>query len=350
MNVVQCFVTALMLSAQLVLTSPVIGRQKRNKDYRECEMCAAGHYLKTCTECEPCPPGTYTSKLNREASCHSCFPDCIPDFHLEVVKKCTNTSNLKCECEAGFVCTDRDATENCRDCKSEEIPGTVRPGPHVTLVQMNQTQASTGQNSTSARPCRSPNCGLQVVSPVGNSTDKTREFNIGNTNKELAAILCPLLAIGFIAVVILFCVHRPGEETCFKLAIAKLCNERGRDASFQKAKESTQQYPRDSSNTKHQPFSLPGANLGPVHVHNAGTVIFSLLSQFTGQADPTGEQQKRRQTESNEEEERDCPVFHPSASPGLHLSQEERTGETDRVFFPSQEQGKDCHVSKEEVA
>lgn len=90
--------------------------------------------------------------------------------------------------------------------------------------------------------------------------------------------------------------------------------------------------------------------VGPVHVHNPGTVIFSLLSQFTGQVGPTIEGGKTVERQSSEEEdERNCPVFHPTSSPSIHLSEEERSGEIDSIFFPSQEQGKDCHVSKEEA-
>lgn len=55
------------------------------------------------------------------------------------------------------------------------------------------------------------------------------------------------------------------------------------------------------------------------------------------------------QYEVEVEEERDCPVFHPTSSPSLHLSEEERSSESDSIFFPCQEQGKDCHMSKEEM-
>ncbi|KAM4735233.1 uncharacterized protein FYW61_005782 [Anableps anableps] len=117
-----------------------------------------------------------------------------------------------------------------------------------------------------------------------------------------------------------------------------------------KTKESTHQFPRDSFSAKQQTSSHSAANLGPVQVHNPGTVIFSLLSQFSGQVGPTTLNRKRAERASNEEEdERDCPVFHPTPSPSIHLSKEERGCETEDVFFPSQEQGKDYHVSKEEA-
>lgn len=103
-------------------------------------------------------------------------------------------------------------------------------------------------------------------------------------------------------------------------------------------------------------FFLPLA--GPVHFHNPGTVIFSLLSQFTGQVGPTTTVEAERKTEAEtetdkyrveEEEERDCPVFHPTSSPSVRLSEEERSTESDSIFFPCQEQGKDYHMSKQEA-
>lgn len=96
-------------------------------------------------------------------------------------------------------------------------------------------------------------------------------------------------------------------------------------------------------------FFLSHVSAGPVHVHNPGTVIFSLLSQFTGQVGPTILGAKRGERASNlEEDEKDCPVFHPAPSPSVPLSEEERSSEADNIFFPSQEQGKDYHMSKEE--
>lgn len=84
---------------------------------------------------------------------------------------------------------------------------------------------------------------------------------------------------------------------------------------------------------------------GPVHVHNPGTIIFSLLSQFSGQVGPTIEGGIKAETG----DERGCPMFQPAPSPSIHISEEERSQESDSIFFPFQEQGKDSHVSKEEV-
>lgn len=96
-------------------------------------------------------------------------------------------------------------------------------------------------------------------------------------------------------------------------------------------------------------FLFAFSSAGPVQVHNPGTVIFSLLSHFSGQVGPAVLSEKRADEESNEEEdESGCPVFHPTPSPSIHISKEERGSEAEDVFFPSQEQGKDYHVSKEE--
>ncbi|KAI4794574.1 hypothetical protein KUCAC02_031979 [Chaenocephalus aceratus] len=170
---------------------------------------------------------------------------------------------------------------------------------------------------------------------------------------RLEAILCPV-ALGCLALLILFFFRsnrdENAEESCFKRAIAKLCSEGGGDASH-KPQESTHPPPRDSFSAKQPPAGLSEANQVPVYVYNPGTVIFGLLNQFTGQVGPTMVQcgkTAERVTSEEEEEERGCPVFHPTSSPSMHLSEEERSGEADSIFFPSQEQGKECHVSKEE--
>lgn len=339
-----------MLSAQLVLTSLLTdGTQYYMMRGRMCKMCPAGEYQKSCTECEHCPSGSYTTELNREDSCHRCYGDCRSDLHLKVVQNCSSTSDVKCVCEDGFRCIAKVPlpSTNCRYCvKIQETTTTEAAAAAISgKDKPTPPSVSSGNSSTSAKPCRFPKCGTQSVPLAGNGT----KLKGDKMSSQLAAILSPVVAIGCIALVILFFVRRHGDETCFKQAIAKLCNEGGKDASH-KPKESTHQFPRDSFSAKQQPSSLSAANLGPVHVHNPGTVIFSLLSQFTGQVGPTVECGKTAERViSEEEDERDCPVFHPTSSPSIHLSEEERSGEIDSIFFPSQEQGKDCHVSKEEV-
>ncbi|XP_040900215.1 tumor necrosis factor receptor superfamily member 5 [Toxotes jaculatrix] len=342
MGLVQYFLIVLMLSSHLVLTSPLT-KWTYEINGKTCNLCPAGEFQKSCTECQPCPAGTFTSDWNRENNCHRCFGDCRPDYHLKVVHNCTSVSNTKCVCEAGFRCTQKvHYTDNCASC--DKIQETTTTGATVvTSGNDKQTPSSisisSGHSSTSAKPCQFPKCDLQTV-PSTPSADVT--------SSQLAAILCPVVVMGCVALVILFCIRRPGDETCLKQAFAELCNEGRQDAS-NKSKEPSHQLPRDSFSAKQQPPSPSAANLGPVHVHNPGTVIISLLSQFTGQVGPTVEGGKMAErVGSEEEDERDCPVCYPASSPSIHLSEEERSGEIDSIFFPSQEQGKDCHMSKEE--
>ncbi|XP_014848525.1 PREDICTED: uncharacterized protein LOC106921373 [Poecilia mexicana] len=324
MGTVQYFM-AVLLSAQLVLNSPM--RLKRNADGRKCIECPAGEFLDTCNKCKPCLYGSYTERPNQENSCHPCFRDCLPSYHLKEAQSCTSTTPLKCECEPGFKCTGREPKGNCNQCEKDNPP------PAVTVGKPRQP------TSPQDKPCSSSRCGPPATAPTNPRP--------GYTSAELAAILGPVVFIGCMALMIMFCIYQPRDETCFRQIIAKLCNEEGQSGS-RKAKESTHQFPGDS--VKQQTSPLSDASLGPVQVHNPGTVIFSLLSHFTGPVGPTELNGKRAERASHEEEdERDCPVFHPTPSPSIHLSKEEGGGETEDVFFPSQEQGKDFHVSKEEA-
>ncbi|XP_031708658.1 uncharacterized protein LOC116386506 [Anarrhichthys ocellatus] len=351
MGLVQCFVIVLMLSAQLVLTFPLEtdGTHHYTVGDEMCQMCPAGKYWKSCTECESCTAGYYTTELNREPICHPCYGDCTPDYHLKVVQNCTRKTDVKCVCEDGFLCTEMvPYSKNCKNCvKIQETTTTEVAAVTSGKDKHTPSSASSGHSSTSAKPCQFPKCGPQSDPPAGNSSHA--KGGEDETENELVAILCPVVVVGCVALVILFFVRRPRDETCFKQAIIKLCNEGGTDASH-KPNDSTHQFPKDSYSAKQQPPFLSAANLGPVHVHNPGTVIFSLLNQFTGQVGPTIECGKTAERViSEEEDERHCPVFHPTSSPSIHLSEEERSEEIDSIFFPSQEQGKDFHMSKEEV-
>ncbi|XP_034409738.1 tumor necrosis factor receptor superfamily member 5 [Cyclopterus lumpus] len=349
MGLVQCFVILSMLSARLALTFPLTdGTQYYAVGGRLCQMCLAGEYQKSCTECVSCPAGHYTTELNREPTCHPCYGDCRPDFHLKVVHNCTRETNVRCVCDDGFICTDMvPYSANCRYCVQIQETTTTEVAAVISGNDKHTpSSASSGHGSTSAKPCQLPKCGPQSGQPAGNGTHL--KGGEDKTNNELAAILSPGVAVGCVALVILLCVRRPRDETCFKQAIINVCNKGGRDASH-KTTDSTHQLPRDSFSAKQQPPFLSAANLGPVHVHNPGTVIFSLLSQFTGQVGPTIECGKTAEgVISEEEDEKHFPVFPQTSSPSIHLSEEERSGEIDIVFFPSQEQGKDFHMSKEE--
>ncbi|XP_003450685.1 uncharacterized protein si:dkey-260g12.1 [Oreochromis niloticus] len=341
MGLVQYSLALLMLSTQLVLSLPTT-KKTYTVGGRECDYCPAGMYSIACTTCEYCPAGTYTTDWNYEDECHHCFGDCNPKFHLKVVQNCTSTSDMKCDCEDGFTCTRwTRERKNCMACKKMPDPTSTK----VAATEISDrdkhmpSSVSSGHSSTSPRPCHSPGC-HPTKEPIPTP---------GHANRHLAAIFIPVCVLATLALLTLFCVCRPRDETYIRQTIAKLWNEEGRGASH-KSKEPTHQFPRDSFSTKQQPSTPSAANLGPVHVHNPGTVIFSLLSQFTGQVGPMTECGKTAERARREEEdERNCPVFHPASSPSIHLSEEERSGEDDTIFFPSQEQGKDSHMSKEEI-
>nr|KAF6272237.1 hypothetical protein mPipKuh1_010837 [Pipistrellus kuhlii] len=85
-------------------------------------LCEAGHYL---TEdcymgqarmCCPCPPGTFLSHPNKEASCRPCTP-CRKD--QEMVRDCTPTRDRQCQCKPGeFYCASGRCPETCYRCTS----------------------------------------------------------------------------------------------------------------------------------------------------------------------------------------------------------------------------------------
>ncbi|KAM6910443.1 uncharacterized protein FYW49_012372 [Xenentodon cancila] len=365
MGFVQYLVIVLWSSAALVLTSPTRTRRSFGKH----TVCPAGKYLKTDAECELCAPGSYTSEDNCEESCHLCFRDCLTKYHLKVDQNCTSTSDLRCVCEPGFRCIDFvPLSNNCRECeKILDITETT-----TVIISGKET---TSPSSFVQTVCLPPKCGPQSDSTTthpytdpGNIvaflkrsvvTDFRCSLNLvflfspprltDNSNTRLAAIWSAVVFFGCVFLVILICICHSRDKTCFRQTIAKLCNQEGQNTA-QKLKEPSHQFPRNSFSAKQQLSSPSAVNLGPVHVHNPGTVIFSLLSQFTGQVGLTVPNGKAAETANNEEEdERNCPEFHPASSPSIHFSEEERSGEIDNIFFPLQEQGKDCHVSKEEV-
>nr|XP_019948208.1 PREDICTED: uncharacterized protein LOC109633059 [Paralichthys olivaceus] len=305
---------------------------------KNCNHKYAACNYKSGTECQPCAVGSFTTDQNLEDSCERCFGDCRPDYHLKVVQKCTSTSDLKCVCEDGYKCARNvPYSENCGFCVKIQQTTTDEPtGNH----EQTPSVIPSGSSSSYAKLCPSSKCDRQSV-PSTPSTDVK--------SSQLAAILSPVVVVGCVALMILFCVQQPRHDTCFKRAVAELFNERRQVSASCKSKESSHQFPKDSFRAKQQPPPLAEANLGPVYVQNPGTVIFSFLSQFTGQVGSTTASGKAAERVDNEEdEERDSPVCHPTSSPIIHLSEEERTGEMENIFFPSQEQGKDCHVSKEE--
>uniref|UniRef100_A0AAV2MC20 Uncharacterized protein n=1 Tax=Knipowitschia caucasica TaxID=637954 RepID=A0AAV2MC20_KNICA len=103
---------------------------------------------------------------------------------------------------------------------------------------------------------------------------------------------------------------------------------------------------------KQKAVPLTTASMGPVHVHNPGTVVFSLLGEFTGQIG----QMTEGKTDPGQTDEVYCPMY-PTASPTQHLYEELprrllplSKEEHPEVSLPSQEQGKGSLVPIEQVA
>lgn len=86
-------------------------------------------------------------------------------------------------------------------------------------------------------------------------------------------------------------------------------------------------------------YNLPLS--GPLHIYGAGTVFVSLLNQFRLTGGDKDEEDLRKQPLNNSE-------MHGPPSPTVPLSKEEGNRDINYISFPFQEQGKECHMSKEE--
>nr|XP_057909625.1 uncharacterized protein si:dkey-260g12.1 [Doryrhamphus excisus] len=327
---VQYLVGVLLSSAQLLLTLP-LNEKDSYIQQKVCKMCPPGEFQKTCEQCEPCPAWSYTTVWNHKDSCHRCYGDCRPEFNQKVIANCTSRSNLKCACQAGFHCIDVvPYTENCRNCvKRRDVTILATTTVAVTSDEDKQTPSpsSSGDGSISAR--------LFFPEYDAQHGYNTHVDRAERNTIHLAAIMCPAAILVAVSVAILFCICRPQDKTCLKRAVVKLHNKGGADVA---GKDAEEHFPIDPS--------------GAVHVHNAGTVIFSWLSHFTGQVGPVMEA-RRAADKDEDEEDQDPPIFYtnPVSSANVPLSEEEEemSSKVVTTLFPSQEEGKEWHVSKEEV-
>lgn len=198
---------------------------------------------------------------------------------------------------------------------------------------------SSGQSSTWPQPCTNLKC--STVQIPRNATKPNGEDHTGRnagrdaTQMQLISVLCPLVVFGGLGLVLILCLGCPGHETRFKQAVKKLCTAETKDTAHKE---------RETGFEKQKTAPLASANMGSVHVHNPGTVIFSLLSDISGQIGQTKE--IKAEEKDGSDEDAYCTVCQPMPSPSLPLSEEEHPGE--QVFFPAQEQGKDSRVSMEE--
>ncbi|XP_042596680.1 tumor necrosis factor receptor superfamily member 10B-like [Cyprinus carpio] len=322
-------VAMVMLTGHLMYGLPMDGK-RRNPRALSDELCDPG-YHKSHGMCVQCKEGFYTSEKNREETCLRCFQNCIPEFNMEVEKDCTSTSNLVCRCREGYVCLTDPHTRLCDSCVpvSTTIPSSTSP---------------------------------DVPSSTTSTTSSTK-IKLGDSSLVMW-ILCGLsfLILSVIILMLFLRLCRKKEKECFKHFVRQ-CSLGNMEVDSETAPPTSQpdekphaqdMLSQGSTPTNHstdcsfhQPISSeqtvpPAGNLGPLHIYGPKTVFVSLLNQFG----LDGGEKKAHKLQ--EESLNNINVPYPQ-SPPVHLSEEERSRENDFIFFPSQEQGKECHISKEEV-
>ncbi|XP_042628166.1 uncharacterized protein si:dkey-260g12.1 [Cyprinus carpio] len=327
-------VAMVMLTGHLLYGLPMDGKIRNSRALSEEELCDAG-YFKSGSSCLKCDPGFFTSQKNREDCCHRCFQNCIPEFNMTVVVACTFTSDVKCRCREGHTCTATDQyTGQCHSC-----------APVSTQV-LSSTYADVPSSTTSTT-----------------SSTETAEIRLGD-NSVGVLILCGFISVMLSVIILTLFLRlcRKKEKECFKHFVRK-CSLGNMEVDSETTPPTSQldEQPHaqemlshgstpTNHNTDcsfHQPISSvqavpPAGNLGPLHIYGPQTVFVSLLNQFGWDG---GE---KKAHELQEESLNNINVSCPQ-SPPVHLSEEERSRENDFIFFPSQEQGKECHISKEEV-
>ncbi|XP_073704037.1 uncharacterized protein [Garra rufa] len=323
-------VAMVMLTGQLIYGLPMDGKMRNPRALSE-DLCDAGFH-KSGSMCHPCSPGFFTDQKNREGSCHRCFQNCIPVFNMKVVKNCTSTSDVVCRCREGYICSSTDRyTRRCDSC----VPVSTRV-PSSTSADVPSSTTSTTSTISST-----------TSSSIGRVENKQSE------NGVVVWILCGLsfVMLSIIILTLFLRLCRKKEKECFKhfvrqcsLGNIEVDSETTPPASLPDEQPVTPNHNADCS--FHQPISSeqavpPASNLGPLHIYGPQTVFVSLLNQF-------GWDGGEKKAHELQEESLNNTMSYPQ-SPPVHLSEEERSRENDFIFFPSQEQGKECHISKEEV-
>lgn len=321
-------VAMVMLTGHLMYGLPMDGKMRNPRALSE-ELCDPG-YFKSGEKCDQCQSGFYTSEKNREQSCHRCFQNCIPEFNMEVEKNCTSTSDVECRCREGYVCSH----------------------PHMHLCDSCIPVSTTIPSSTSADVPTS-------TTSTATSTEIVK-IKLGEGG-VLVWILCGFSSVMLSMIILMLFLRlcRKKEKECFKhfvrqcsLGNIEVDSETTPPISIQPHAQEMLSHGSTPTNHKsdcsfQQPISSeqavpPAGNLGPLHIYGPQTVFVSLLNQFGWDG---GEKKAHK---LQEESVNNINVPDPQ-SPPVHLSEEERCRENDFIFFPSQEQGKECHISKEEV-
>ncbi|XP_052434088.1 uncharacterized protein si:dkey-260g12.1 [Carassius gibelio] len=332
-------VAMVMLTGHLMYGLPMDGK-RLNPRALPVELCDPGYYYTSDNKCVQCDLGFYTSEKNREDRCHRCFQNCRPEYNMEVEKDCTRTSNLVCRCKEGYICLRDPYTDQCDSCVA--APTTI---PSSTSADVPSSTTSTASTTSTT------------------STTSSTKIELGDS-KFVLWILCGLsfLMLSIIILTLFLRLCRKKEKECFKHFVRQ-CSLGDMEVDSETAPPTSQpdEQPHaqemlshgstpTNHNTDcsfHQPISSeqavpPAGNLGPLHIYGPKTVFVSLLNQFGLDGGEKKAQQLQEESLSNIKVP--CPQ-----SPPVHLSEEERSRENDFIFFPSQEQGKECHISKEEV-
>ncbi|XP_067305204.1 uncharacterized protein si:dkey-260g12.1 [Pseudorasbora parva] len=327
-------VALVMLTGHRIYGLPMDGKARSPRALSEnCSLlCPAGYFQSNC-ECRPCPSGFFTSEENTESSCHRCFQNCKANFYMEVKEECTKTSDVVCRCQKGYRCPRVDEyTGQCQEC----VPITTQ-GPFYTSTDVPLSTTSSTISST----------GLQSL--------------IGDNNVLWIVIVIIFILVSALIPTLFLWFCRKKEKECFKHFVRQCSFGNIEVGSENTPPRQTDEQPHQQETLSHastptnhstdcsfqQPFNSektvpsPGT-LGPLHIYGPQTVFVSLLNQFGWDG---GE---KKANKLQEEALNTSNVPYPQ-SPTVHLSEEERSRENDFIFFPSQEQGKECHISKEEV-
>ncbi|XP_068454937.1 tumor necrosis factor receptor superfamily member 6-like [Clinocottus analis] len=156
------------------------GERQEEIDGQCCDLCRPGTHrngfcTKQQTDCKPCGEGYYSDNYNLLDRCEDCR-SCQHDY----VEKCTPTTNAKCSCRSGFLCSDNFCSkcEKNQCVKGEKLKKTESAVGHM-LIQYSYT------------------CEPQPPNPMPNTNLDVKE-DLCKTDKEGIDSINLTLSIGFV--------------------------------------------------------------------------------------------------------------------------------------------------------
>ncbi|XP_066568470.1 uncharacterized protein LOC136757126 [Amia ocellicauda] len=372
-----------VLFGHMIFAFPTVSPAVQH-DENGCILCEPGYYRSSCTQCSRCGADSYTESVNSEPRCHSCNRDCREVFNMEVVQNCSKVRPLLCRCKPGFHCMNNSSHGDCDQC-TKNINAECGAGTFL-----NQTSGNCDPHTN----CESVG---QTVRVPGNATVDTqcmdRQKDPDKQNFSLVYVSLILVLLGILGIFILF--KNCSDSLCIK-KVAKLCvpdnqkvntgiavlpywqpghqllssrepqiaesytnhsPERSLETDCpqtrspvgdwwrganQSAERSSQPISRSSEDTK------CSGNLGPFHIYSPGTVFVGLLNQLSSPPPPLFPQPFDPEREGGREGARES---EREGGEAVRLSEEERGAGRERESDsarPSQEQGKESHLSREE--